>query len=46
MVEPQDETIRKYRFTAFLPGASELPDRLRARGFDTVLIAGTVTNVC
>ncbi|HYZ41100.1 MAG TPA: isochorismatase family protein, partial [Stellaceae bacterium] len=28
------------------PGTSELPDRLRARGFDTALITGTVTNVC
>ena len=36
----------KYRFSAFLPGASDLPERLRARGFDTVLITGTVTNVC
>ena len=45
-VRPQDEIVRKYRFSAFLPGASDLPDRLRARGFDTVLIAGTVTNVC
>jgi ureidoacrylate peracid hydrolase len=25
---------------------SDLPQRLRARGFDTVLITGTVTNVC
>ena len=45
-VEPQDEIVRKNRFSAFLPGASELPARLRARGFDTVLITGTVTNVC
>ena len=45
-VRPEDETVRKYRFSAFLPGASELPERLRARGFDTVLITGTVTNVC
>jgi ureidoacrylate peracid hydrolase len=29
-----------------MPGTSELPDRLRGRGFDTVLITGTVTNVC
>ena len=45
-VSAEDETVRKYRFSAFLPGASDLPDRLRARGFDTVLITGTVTNVC
>jgi ureidoacrylate peracid hydrolase len=43
---PEDEIVRKYRFSAFLPGTSELPYRLRARGFDTVLITGTVTNVC
>ncbi len=45
-VQPQDEVVLKYRFSAFLPGASKLPHRLRARGFDTVLITGTVTNVC
>jgi ureidoacrylate peracid hydrolase len=45
-VRPGDETIKKYRFSAFLPGMSELPQRLRARGFDKVLITGTVTNVC
>ncbi len=45
-VLPEDEIVLKYRFSAFLPGASDLPDRLRARGFDTVLITGTVTNIC
>jgi ureidoacrylate peracid hydrolase len=45
-VQPQDEVVLKSRFSAFLPGASDLPDRLRARGFDTVLITGTVTNIC
>ena len=45
-VRPEDEIVKKYRFSAFLPGMSELPQRLRARGFDTVLITGTVTNVC
>ena len=45
-VRPEDEMVNKYRFSAFLPGMSELPQRLRARGFDTVLITGTVTNVC
>jgi ureidoacrylate peracid hydrolase len=33
--------VKKYRYSAFMPGTSDLPDRLRARGFDTVL-----TNVC
>lgn len=44
--KPEDEIVRKYRFSAFMPGTCELPYRLRARGFDTVLITGTVTNVC
>jgi ureidoacrylate peracid hydrolase len=45
-VRPEDEILKKNRFSAFLPGASLLPERLKARGFDTVLITGTVTNVC
>jgi ureidoacrylate peracid hydrolase len=45
-VRPDDEIVNKYRYSAFMPGTSELPGRLRARGFDTVLITGTVTNVC
>ncbi len=45
-VRPEDEIVKKYRYSAFMPGTSELPERLKARGFDTVLIAGTVTNVC
>ncbi|WP_198372610.1 isochorismatase family protein [Roseomonas rosulenta] len=45
-VRPQDERVKKHRFSAFIQGSSDLPERLRARGFDTVLIGGTVTNVC
>lgn len=45
-VRTEDEVVRKYRYSAFLAGASELPKRLRVRGLDTVLICGTVTNVC
>ena len=45
-VRADDEILKKYRFSAFLPGASDLPGRLRVRGFDTVLITGTVTNIC
>lgn len=45
-VKAEDEIVDKYRFSGFMPGTSDLPDRLRARGFDTVLITGTVTNVC
>jgi len=45
-VRPEDEIVRKYRYSAFLPGTTDLPERLRARGFDSMLITGTVTNVC
>src|SRR5580704_5129501 len=45
-VRSEDEIVKKYRYSGFLPGTSDLADRLRARGFDTVLITGTVTNVC
>lgn len=45
-VRPGDEMVKKYRHSGFMPGTPDLPDRLRARGFDTVLTTGTVTNVC
>ncbi|HVC57536.1 MAG TPA: cysteine hydrolase [Stellaceae bacterium] len=45
-VRPEDEIVDKYRYSGFLPGTSDLAERLRAGGFDTVLITGTVTNVC
>jgi ureidoacrylate peracid hydrolase len=45
-VKDEDEVVQKYRFSAFVQGASDLPQRLRAQGYDTVLITGTVTNVC
>jgi ureidoacrylate peracid hydrolase len=43
---PDDIIVPKYRFSAFLPGASTLPAMLRGRGIDTVLIAGCMTNMC
>ncbi|HVV93342.1 MAG TPA: isochorismatase family cysteine hydrolase [Hyphomicrobiales bacterium] len=45
-VAPNDLVVPKYRFSAFLPGASTLPAMLRGRGVDTVLIAGCMTNMC
>jgi ureidoacrylate peracid hydrolase len=45
-VRPEDEIVLKYRFSAFVQGASDLPQRLRDGGFAYVLIVGTVTNVC
>ena len=43
---PGDIRVTKNRFSAFLPGASDVEAKLRARGIDTVLITGTLTNVC
>jgi ureidoacrylate peracid hydrolase len=43
---PQDLTIIKKRYSALIAGSSDLERELRGRGIDTVLIAGTKTNVC
>ena len=45
-VKFNDLTIQKTRFSAFIQGGSNLEAVLRARGIDTVIIAGTVTNIC
>jgi ureidoacrylate peracid hydrolase len=45
-VRPEDPRVLKYRYSAFIQGSSDLPDILRRQGYDTVLIAGTVTNTC
>ncbi len=41
-----DLIIDKTRFSAFLPGSSDIAERLGAAGIDTVLVTGTVTNTC
>ena len=41
-----DLFVTKTRFSAFLQGSSDIEAELRARGADTVLVTGTVTNVC
>jgi ureidoacrylate peracid hydrolase len=45
-VAPGDFVFPKCRYSAFAPGASALPAWLAARGVSTVLVAGTITNVC
>jgi ureidoacrylate peracid hydrolase len=45
-IQPGDAKIAKKRFSAFIQGSSRIERHLRARGLDTVLIAGTATNVC
>lgn len=41
-----DIQVSKRGYSAFFPGHCDLHARLTQRGIDTLLIAGTVTNVC
>jgi ureidoacrylate peracid hydrolase len=45
-VHDTDLVVDKTRFSAFIQGSSELDTILRERGVDTLLIVGTLTNVC
>lgn len=47
-LETRDEDwhVEKSRFSAFIAGSSDLESRLRDSGIETLLIAGTATNVC
>ena len=45
-VQPGDMRIKKVKYSAFIPGSSDIDVQLKARGVDTLLIAGTLTNVC
>jgi ureidoacrylate peracid hydrolase len=44
--DPRDQTVIKNRYSALIAGASSLERVLRNMGVDTLLIAGTKTNVC
>jgi ureidoacrylate peracid hydrolase len=44
--KPTDLVVAKNRFSAFLPSACELGAILQSKGIESVLIAGTLTNVC
>ncbi|MFL6795871.1 MAG: isochorismatase family protein [Xanthobacteraceae bacterium] len=45
-VRPGDLTVSKTKYSAFVEGSSELAPMLRSRSVDTLLVTGTVTNVC
>jgi ureidoacrylate peracid hydrolase len=45
-VQDQDLKVEKTRFGAFVPGASSLHEELQARGIDTLIITGTLSNCC
>ena len=46
VVEPEDWSVEKNRFSAFIQGASDVEARLRAADIDTVIITGTLTDIC
>jgi ureidoacrylate peracid hydrolase len=43
---PSDLLVKKVKYSAFISGSSDLDARLKSRGIDTLLVTGTVTNVC
>jgi ureidoacrylate peracid hydrolase len=45
-IRPDDGKVAKKRFSAFIQGSSDIERHLRERKIDTLLIAGTATNVC
>ncbi|MCF6379782.1 cysteine hydrolase [Nocardioides KLBMP 9356] len=45
-VAPSDLAVEKTARSAWTPGSSELPSLLAAGNVDTVIVTGTVTNVC
>ena len=45
-VRDGDLMVEKTRYSAFIQGSSNLAELLRAHGIDTILVGGTVTNVC
>lgn len=45
-VREEDLIVSKDRYSAFMPGASDLAEILEVKGIDTVVITGTLTNVC
>ncbi|WP_207483263.1 cysteine hydrolase family protein [Arenibaculum pallidiluteum] len=45
-VTPADLIVDKTRFSAFVPGTCDLHELLQARGIETVIVTGTLTNCC
>jgi ureidoacrylate peracid hydrolase len=43
---PSDLRIKKVKYSAFIPGSSDIDAKLKARGVESLLITGTLTNVC
>ncbi len=45
-VHSGDDVVDKKRYSAFIAGSSPIDGLLRQNGVDTVIVAGTLTNVC
>jgi ureidoacrylate peracid hydrolase len=45
-VQPDDAVVIKRRYSAFIQGSSDIDRHLRSAGIDTVVVVGTLTNVC
>ncbi|HYG27355.1 MAG TPA: cysteine hydrolase [Caulobacteraceae bacterium] len=45
-VQADDKVLDKTRMSCFIPGTCDLHDLLQARGIDTLIITGTLTNGC
>ncbi len=45
-VKAEDLVVEKRRYSAFIQGSSDIDRILRGLGIDTVVIVGTLTNVC
>ncbi len=45
-VDPSDTTVIKNRYSALIPGSSSLERLLRSLDVNTLLVAGTKTNIC
>lgn len=43
---PEDAVVHKTRFSALIQGSSDLHERLQSSAIDTVIVVGTVSNVC
>ena len=44
--QPTDLHVKKIKYSAFIHGSSDIDVKLRSRGIESLLITGTLTNVC
>jgi ureidoacrylate peracid hydrolase len=44
--QPADLRVKKIKYSPFIAGSSDIDEQLRSRGIETLLVTGTLTNVC